>query len=105
MRALVILSFIVAVVAWSLLWSWRACAYCICSACVSTSCKRADVSDASVHTSKLPPRGSVILNTTMQRPQPQATSGDQSDGSSDTSALRVQLINNKWVILVHSDVV
>ena len=36
----------------------------ICSVCVSTSCRRADVSDASGHTSKLPPRGSFVLNMT-----------------------------------------
>ena len=86
--------FVVAIVAIKLPCVWRARALLHNAACVSN----ADVSDASVaivHTSKLPPRGSVVLNTTTQRAQPQATSGDQSDGSSDTSASRVQVINSE----------
>ena len=54
------------------------------------------VSAASVHTSKLPPWESVVLNTMTQQSQLQATSGDQSDGSSYISALHVKHINSKW---------
>ena len=53
------------------------------------------VSAASVYTSKLPPCESVVLNTMMQCSEPQVTSGDQSNGSSDTSALGVKLFNGE----------
>ena len=71
-----------------------ACLHLFASAYVSISCASAYVSTASAHTSKLPPRGSVVLNTMMQCSQLQAASGDQSDGSSNMSALRVKLINS-----------
>ena len=61
----------------------------IMQACKRQRCKRSYI--------KAPPRGSVVLNTTTRCAQPQATAGDQSNGSSKTSALRVQLINSKWV--------
>ena len=75
---------------------WCAHVYYICSVSVSISCSSAYLSTASAHTSKLPPRGSGVLNMTTQHSQPQATSDDQSNGSSNTSASLVKLINGQW---------
>ena len=65
------------------------------SACVSAASASAYISAASAHISKLPPRENVVLNTMMQHSQLQATSGNQSDGSSDISASHVKLINSE----------
>ena len=54
------------------------------------------VSTVGTYTSQLPLWESALLNRKMQYSQPQAMSGDQSDGSSNMSAPCVNLINSKW---------